>query len=179
MMILCPNWHHFILLCMADLWTNRYHYKKIIGFLTSSLSAPLLMRHNWYDQNQASFLIFHLRHTVYWYQAALEEKKLCKASWKFMSVWTPNFSVASKSWLFIFSHRRWLRDHLYLFYKQPVISRPLNFRNSTNLGTTYVLRDRLPLNGMVYDPMFTVVFTLEYMICEPTNKDSRKAVSVI
>lgn len=45
-------------------------------------------------------------------------------------------------------------------------------RSSANLGSTFVLRDRVPVSGMVYDPMFTIVFTLEYMVTEPINKTS-------
>ena len=50
-------------------------------------------------------------------------------------------------------------------------------RNS-NLGTTFVLRDRVPVNGMVYDPMFTIVFTLEYLITEPISKSTNKVMNV-
>lgn len=45
---------------------------------------------------------------------------------------------------------------------------------NSNLGTTYVLRDRVPVNGLVYDPMFTIVFTLEYMVYEPVSQSSGK-----
>ena len=37
-----------------------------------------------------------------------------------------------------------------------------------------VLKNRIELDNLVEDPMYTIVFLLEYVLAEPLNREERK-----